>query len=98
MAEDRAESPKRQVTGAMNRDAHELLCPGSPEVMMAAADMHQHEASTFEGADHGVSAGPREPGHGIAISTSTSSAAVSAEIGIPSLLAASRYPRIASRV
>lgn len=49
LAEDRAESSERQVTGATDRNAHELPCPGSLEVMMAAADVHQYEAGTFEG-------------------------------------------------
>lgn len=57
---------------------------------MAAADVHQHEAGSFEGAEDGFPAGSREPGQGIATSTSTSSAAVSAGIGMPSRRAASR--------
>lgn len=69
----------------------------APQIVMAASDVNDLEASTLEGTNEEASTDPGELGQEVATSSSTTSASASGGgTGMSSLEAASRYPRIAS--
>ena len=89
----------RQVAVPVDGHNNEAWLAWSAEVMVTAADVNDLEAGSLEGPKELSPAEAWEGAQGVATSSSTSSTCKSGSgIGSPSLAAASKYPRMASRV
>ena len=75
----------------MDGNHHQALAVRSAKVVMASPDVGHFEAGSLQGPQQSLTADPRQPGQGVATSSSTISVSASADgMESPSFAAASK--------